>query len=74
LEKCNKGVTDAQDETSKTPLAIKLDEFGEPLTVVIGVICLAVWVVSIPDSSLANVWEGAIYYAKVSFVPIRLEP
>lgn len=32
-------------------------------------ICLAVWVVSIPkfnDASFSNVWEGAIYYAKVS--------
>jgi Ca2+-transporting ATPase len=67
--KIQKGVAAAQEETPKTPLAIKLDEFGETLTVVIGVICLAVWLVSIPkmnDSSFASVWEGALYYAKVS--------
>ena len=67
--KIQQGVTEAQEETPKTPLAIKLDEFGETLTVVIGVICIAVWLVSIPkmnDSSFANVWEGGIYYAKVA--------
>jgi Ca2+-transporting ATPase len=39
------------------------------LTVIIGVICLAVWIVSIPkmnDPSFTSVWQGAIYYAKVS--------
>lgn len=67
--KIQKGVTDAKQEEPKTPLAIKLDEFGETLTIIIGVICAAVWVVSIPkmnDSSFANVYEGAIYYAKVA--------
>lgn len=64
-----KGVTEAKDDEAKTPLAIKLDEFGDTLTIIIGVICLAVWVVSIPkfnDATFSNVWEGAIYYAKVS--------
>ena len=63
------GVTTAQAEATKTPLAIKLDEFGDTLTIIIGVICFAVWVVSIPkmnDPSFATVWEGAIYYAKVA--------
>ena len=63
------GVTSAAAETTKTPLAIKLDEFGDTLTIIIGVICFAVWVVSIPkmnDPSFATVWEGAIYYAKVA--------
>lgn len=67
--KIQKGVTQAKEEESKTPLAIKLDEFGDTLTIIIGVICLAVWVVSIPkfnDASFSSVWEGAIYYAKVS--------
>lgn len=62
-------MTQAKDDESKTPLAIKLDEFGDTLTIIIGVICLAVWVVSIPkfnDASFSSVWEGAIYYAKVS--------
>jgi P-type E1-E2 ATPase len=53
----------------KAPLAIKLDQFGETPAAVIGVICLAVWLVSIlkmDDSSFASVWEGALYHAKVS--------
>jgi magnesium-transporting ATPase (P-type) len=39
------------------------------LTKIIGVICLAVWLVSIPkwsDHTFKNSWEGAIYYAKVA--------
>eukprot|EP00980_Cylindrotheca_fusiformis_P025390 scaffold13560_cov161-Cylindrotheca_fusiformis.AAC.10 len=67
--KIQQGVTQAKESTQKTPLAIKLDDFGHDLTFIIGAICFAVWLVSIPkmnDSSFANVWEGAIYYAKVS--------
>jgi magnesium-transporting ATPase (P-type) len=67
--KIQRGVLSAKAEQPKTPLAIKLDEFGDTLTVIIGVICLAVWIVSIPkmnDPSFGSVWEGAIYYAKVS--------
>jgi P-type Ca2+ transporter type 2C len=69
MGKIQKGVTDAKDSQPKTPLAIKLDEFGNTLTVIIGVICLAVWIISIPkmnDPSFSSPWEGAIYYAKVS--------
>jgi magnesium-transporting ATPase (P-type) len=67
--KIQQGVTDAQQELQKTPLAIKLDEFGDQLTVIIGIICVAVWLVSIPKmsgASFANQWDGAIYYAKVA--------
>jgi Ca2+-transporting ATPase len=67
--KIQKGVTDAQQQEPKTPLALKLDDFGATLTVIIGAICLAVWLISIPkmnDPSFASVWEGAIYYAKVA--------
>ena len=67
--KIQRGVLTAQAEQPKTPLAIKLDEFGETLTVIIGVICLGVWIVSIPkmnDPSFASVWEGGVYYAKVA--------
>jgi Ca2+-transporting ATPase len=59
----------AKESQEKTPLAQKLDVFGTQLTWVIGGICIAVWLVSIPkmnDSSFASVWEGAIYYAKVA--------
>lgn len=56
-------------EEHKTPLGQKLDEFGESLTKIIGIICVAVWVVSIPkwsDPTFQNTWKGAIYYAKVA--------
>lgn len=62
-------MTEAREEQSKTPLAIKLDEFGNTLTLIIGGICVGVWLVSIPkmdDPSFAVWWEGAIYYAKVA--------
>jgi Ca2+-transporting ATPase len=55
--------------TIKTPLAIKLDEFGNQLTMIIGGICLLVFISSIPkmnDPSFATPWQGAIYYAKVA--------
>jgi len=67
--KIQQGVTMAKESQQKTPLAQKLDDFGHQLTLIIGGICVAVWLVSIPkmnDSSFANFWEGAIYYAKVS--------
>lgn len=69
MGKIQKGVTEAKDSQPKTPLAIKLDEFGNTLTMIIGVICLAVWIISIPkmnDPSFSSPWEGAIYFAKVS--------
>ena len=53
----------------KTPLAEKLDEFGGQLTKIIGVICVAVWVVSIPKFKspvFKNQLQGAIYYAKIA--------
>mmetsp|Transcript_19664 Transcript_19664/g.27650 ORF Transcript_19664/g.27650 Transcript_19664/m.27650 type:complete len:1196 (-) Transcript_19664:95-3682(-) len=69
IGKIQQGVTDAKEDDHKTPLGIKLDEFGETLTSIIGVICVAVWIISIPkfsDPSFSSVFEGAIYYAKVS--------
>eukprot|EP00547_Thalassionema_nitzschioides_P004173 CAMPEP_0194213662 /NCGR_PEP_ID=MMETSP0156-20130528/14402_1 /TAXON_ID=33649 /ORGANISM="Thalassionema nitzschioides, Strain L26-B" /LENGTH=1041 /DNA_ID=CAMNT_0038941743 /DNA_START=244 /DNA_END=3369 /DNA_ORIENTATION=- len=69
IGKIQQGVTDAEEDQPKTPLAIKLDEFGNSLTVIIGGICLFVWIISIPkmsDPTFANVWEGAVYYAKVA--------
>jgi len=69
MGKIQKGVVAARDDTRKTPLGIKLDAFGNTLTAVIGAICLAVWVVSIPkfsDPSFATPMEGALHYAKVA--------
>ena len=62
-------MTEAKQEQAKTPLAIRLDEFGEQLTVIIGIICFVVWLVSIPkmsDPSFSSPLEGAVYYAKVA--------
>jgi Ca2+-transporting ATPase len=69
MGKIQQGVSDAKLEEQKTPLAQKLDEFGETLTKIIGIICLAIWVLSIPkwnDPSFSHALEGAIYYAKVA--------
>ena len=57
-----------EGEERKTPLGIQLDEFGTKLSYIIGGICIAVWLASIPrfDDAAFNNWiEGAIYYAKV---------
>jgi len=57
-----------EGEERKTPLGLQLDEFGTQLSYVIGGICLAVWLASIPrfeDAAFSNWIEGAIYYAKV---------
>lgn len=70
IGRISQGVTAAALESPKTPLELRLDEFSSTLTVIIGVICLAVWIVSIPkmnDPGFQNgVWEGAVYYAKVA--------
>jgi len=69
IGKIQKGVTNAKEDTVKTPLGLKLDEFGNTLTQIIVFICFFVWIVSIPkmnDPSFASVWEGALYYAKVA--------
>ncbi|KAL9184991.1 hypothetical protein ACHAXT_002768 [Thalassiosira profunda] len=57
-----------EGEERKTPLGEQLDEFGTTLSYVIGGICLAVWVASVPHftDSVFDTWiEGAVYYAKV---------
>lgn len=68
------GVLEAKQDShdQKTPLAQQLDAFGNQLTGLIGVICAAVWVASIPkmmakDSTIFNSpFEGMVYYAKVA--------
>ena len=61
---------DSHDQ--KTPLAKQLDEFGNQLTVLIGIICAMVWIASIPKmfAKNSNVFssplEGMVYYAKVA--------
>ena len=58
----------SEEEERKTPLGEQLDEFGTTLSYVIGGVCVAVWVASIPHftDSVFDTWaEGAVYYAKV---------
>lgn len=69
IGKLNAGVQRAKSEQIKTPLGQKLDEFGDKLTTIIGGICLAVFIVSIPrfDSPVfKSRLEGSIHYAKIA--------
>jgi len=63
------GVNRASLEQMKTPLGIQLDKFGDQLTVVVGAICVVVWLASVPkfNSPIFSSWyHGAMYYAKIS--------
>lgn len=62
-----KAVSDEEDD--KTPLKIKIDEFGELLSKVIGGICLLVWIMNYKqffDPIHGSVFSGCIYYLKIA--------
>lgn len=58
------------DEEFKTPLQQKLDEFGQQLSKVISIVCVAVWAINIGhfnDPAHGGSWmKGAIYYFKIA--------
>jgi Ca2+ transporting ATPase len=68
IGRISKEMTDT--EAIKTPLQQKLDQFGEQLSKVITLICIAVWAINIGhfnDPAHGGSWlKGAVYYFKIA--------
>lgn len=62
-------VKEGKDEEEKSPLKIKIEEFGDYLSYIIGVICLVVWIINFNNffDDIHGGWvSGCIYYFKIS--------
>jgi Ca2+ transporting ATPase len=59
-----------ETEAVKTPLQEKMDEFGNQLSKVISIVCVAVWAINIGhfnDPAHGGSWfKGAVYYFKIA--------
>lgn len=67
IGKIHKNITEQEEQ--KTPLKKQLDIFGEQLSKLIGIVCIAVWIINIghfSDPAHGGFVKGAIYYFKIA--------
>ena len=64
-----KEVISAKEEGNETPLRKKLNEFGDKLAKVIGILCLIIWLINISnffDPAYGSAFEGGLHYFKIA--------
>merc|ERR1719214_533069 len=69
IGKIQSAVKEAADDEEQTPLQQKLDEFGNQLAKLIGIICLLVWLINYKhffDPIHGSFVRGCIYYSKIA--------
>lgn len=69
IGKIQSAVQEAAEDAEQTPLQQKLEEFGQTLARLIGIICLVVWLINYRhffDPIHGSVLRGCIYYFKIA--------